>query len=180
MARESSSAACLSLQYLGSQELKGIAGPVRGWAALRPGSVEGRFEAMHSSGLTELVGREEELELLLRRWSKAKSGEGQVVLLSGEAGIGKSRLTAALLERLAPNRTRGCAISVPRNTPTARSIRSSVRWSGLPDLRTTTPRKQSSTNSMPCWRRVSHRPRTRHSLPKCCRCRMMDAIPRSN
>ena len=51
--------------------------------------------------LTELVGRDEELELLLRRWSKAKSGEGQVVLLSGEPGIGKSRLTAALLERLA-------------------------------------------------------------------------------
>ena len=53
------------------------------------------------SGLTELVGREEELELLQRRWSKAKTGEGQVVLLSGEAGIGKSRLTAALLERVA-------------------------------------------------------------------------------
>ena len=55
---------------------------------------------MHASGLTELVGREEELELLARRWAKAKSGEGQVVLLSGEAGIGKSRLTAALMERL--------------------------------------------------------------------------------
>ena len=66
-----------------------------------PASVESRFEALHASGLTELVGREEELELLLRRWSKAKTGEGQVVLLSGEAGIGKSRLTAALLERLA-------------------------------------------------------------------------------
>ena len=69
--------------------------------ALRPASVEGRFEALHASGLTELVGRDEELELLQRRWSKAKTGEGQVVLLSGEAGIGKSRLTAALLERLA-------------------------------------------------------------------------------
>jgi class 3 adenylate cyclase len=89
------------LENLGPQELKGIAGPVRAWAALRPASVEGRFEAMHASGLTDLVGREEELDLLLRRWSKAKSGEGQVVLLSGEAGIGKSRLTAALLERLA-------------------------------------------------------------------------------
>jgi AAA ATPase domain len=75
---------------------------VRAWAALRPSSVESRFDALHISGLTEVVGREEELEILLRRWSKAKSGEGQVVLLSGEPGIGKSRLTAALLERLAP------------------------------------------------------------------------------
>ena len=64
-------------------------------------SVESRFEALHAAALTALVGREEELELLLRRWSRAKTGEGQVVLLSGEAGIGKSRLTAALLERLA-------------------------------------------------------------------------------
>ena len=89
------------LEDLGAKDLKGIAGPVRAWAALRPASVESRFEALHASGLTELVGREEELELLMRRWSKAKTGEGQVVLLSGEAGIGKSRLTAALLERLA-------------------------------------------------------------------------------
>ena len=89
------------LEDLGAKDLKGIAGPVRAWAALRPRSVESRFEALHATGLTELVGREEELELLLRRWSKATTGEGQVVLLSGEAGIGKSRLTAALLERLA-------------------------------------------------------------------------------
>ena len=89
------------LENLGTQDLKGVAEPVRAWAALRPASVEGRFEAFHASGLTELVGREEELDLLLRRWSKAKSGEGQVVLLSGEPGIGKSRMTAALLERLA-------------------------------------------------------------------------------
>ena len=89
------------LQDLGSQDLKGIGGQVRAWAALRLASVESRFEALRGSGLTELVGREEEIELLLRRWSKAKTGEGQVVLLSGEPGIGKSRLTATLLERLA-------------------------------------------------------------------------------
>jgi hypothetical protein len=96
------------LQDLVAQDLKGIAGPVRAWAAVRPASVESRFEAMHASLLTELVGREEELDLLLRRWSKAKTGEGQVVLLSGEPGIGKSRLTAALLERLAASTNSSC------------------------------------------------------------------------
>jgi predicted AAA+ superfamily ATPase len=88
------------LEDLGAKDLKGIAEPVRTWAAMRASSVASRFEAMHATGLTALVGREEELELLLRRWSKAKTGEGQVVMLSGEAGIGKSRLTASLMERL--------------------------------------------------------------------------------
>jgi class 3 adenylate cyclase len=108
------------LQDVGAQELKGIAGPVQAWAALRPASVESRFEALHASGLTELVGREEELELLLRRWSKARTSEGQVVLLSGEAGIGKSRLTAALLERLAPEpHTRLRDFCSPQHTDSA-------------------------------------------------------------
>ena len=89
------------LQDLGATDLKGISGPARAWAALRASSVESRFEALHTTGLIALVGREEESELLLRRWSRAKAGEGQVVLLAGEAGIGKSRLTAALLESLA-------------------------------------------------------------------------------
>ncbi|MFY9784372.1 MAG: AAA family ATPase, partial [Pseudolabrys sp.] len=68
---------------------------------MRASSIESRFDALHGADLTALVGRGEESELLLRRWTRAKNGEGQVVLLSGEAGIGKSRLTAALLERLA-------------------------------------------------------------------------------
>ena len=89
------------LEDLGAQDLKGISGPEHAWAVLRPSSVESRFEALHTGDLTELVGREEELELLLRRWSRVMNGEGQVVLLSGEAGIGKSRLIAALFERLA-------------------------------------------------------------------------------
>jgi predicted ATPase len=74
---------------------------VKAFAVLRPRSVESRFEAMHPSGVTKLVGREEELELLLRRWARAKTGQGQVVLLSGEAGIGKSRLSAALMDVIA-------------------------------------------------------------------------------
>jgi predicted ATPase len=105
---------------LGQKDLKGIAGPVRAWAALRPASVASRFEALHASGLTELVGREEELELLLRRWSKSKTGEGQVVLLSGEPGIGKSRLTAALMERLtAEPHTRLRYFCSPQHTDSA-------------------------------------------------------------
>ena len=86
---------------LGPTNLKGIPGPVRAWAVLGARPMASRFEAMQTTLLTALVGREEENELLMRRWSKAKAGEGQVVLLSGEPGIGKSRLTAALLERLA-------------------------------------------------------------------------------
>jgi class 3 adenylate cyclase len=86
---------------LGAKDLKGISAPMRAWTAVRPSAVDSRFEALHGAALTALVGREEELELLSRRWSRAKTGEGQVVLLSGEAGIGKSRLTAALLEHLA-------------------------------------------------------------------------------
>jgi class 3 adenylate cyclase len=89
------------LDDLGAKTLKGFAKPVRAWAALRERPVESRFEALRAMGLTGLVGREEELDLLLRRWSRVKSGEGQVVLLSGEPGIGKSRLIAALLHRLA-------------------------------------------------------------------------------
>ena len=88
------------LEELGSKELKGISGAVGAWAALRAASVEGRFEAFHAGGVTELVGRDEELDLLVRRWHQARSGEGRVVLISGEPGIGKSRLTAALSEAI--------------------------------------------------------------------------------
>jgi class 3 adenylate cyclase/tetratricopeptide (TPR) repeat protein len=122
------------LQDLGAKELKGIAGSAHVWAVLRASSVEGRFEALHASGLTALVGREEESELLLRRWAKAKNGEGQVVLLSGEAGIGKSRLTAALLECLAGQpHTRLRYFCSPQHTDSALFpiIRQMLRAAGL-------------------------------------------------
>jgi class 3 adenylate cyclase/predicted ATPase len=80
---------------LGLRDLKGFAQPLRAWRILERSAVESRFEALHSAGLP-LAGRQEELEVLSRRWKLAKRAEGQVVLLSGEAGIGKSRLTAAL------------------------------------------------------------------------------------
>jgi class 3 adenylate cyclase len=85
---------------LGRVTLKGLADTVQAWQVTGASAVQSRFEAKHEASLTPLVGREEELELLLRRWQRAKCGEGQVVLLSGEPGIGKSRLTVALQERL--------------------------------------------------------------------------------
>jgi class 3 adenylate cyclase len=85
---------------LGAVEVKGIAAPVPAWRVLRPSVVASRFEALRGSALTRLVGRDEEIDLLLRRWARAKAGEGQVVLISGEPGLGKSRITAALEERI--------------------------------------------------------------------------------
>jgi class 3 adenylate cyclase/predicted ATPase len=83
------------------QAIKGIGNAVRSFVVTREGQAESRFEALHARGLMPLVGREQELALLLERWEWAKEGEGQVILLDGEPGIGKSRLIRALRERLA-------------------------------------------------------------------------------
>jgi class 3 adenylate cyclase/predicted ATPase len=87
-------------RHLGAVEVKGIAGPVPAWQVLHPSVVASRFEALRGSVLTRLVGRDEEIDLLLRRWARAKAGDGQVVLISGEPGLGKSRLTEELEVRL--------------------------------------------------------------------------------
>jgi predicted ATPase/class 3 adenylate cyclase len=88
-------------EELGKLELKGFVDPVAAWRVRGEAVVDSRFEALHSMAtLTPLVGREEEIELIHRRWAQAKEGEGQVVLLTGEPGIGKSRLSVAFQERL--------------------------------------------------------------------------------
>src|SRR5205823_14423853 len=87
------------VEDLGPQEIAGFAAPQRAWRVIGESGVVSRFEALRS-GATPLVGRDEELDLLLRRWQQAKAGEGRVVLVSGEPGIGKSRLTAALSQRI--------------------------------------------------------------------------------
>jgi class 3 adenylate cyclase/predicted ATPase len=89
-------------QALGAQPLKGISEPVDVYRVEGETAARSRFEAAASRGLMPLVGREEEMALLLDRWEQAKEGEGQVVLLSGEAGIGKSRITRMLRDHLAP------------------------------------------------------------------------------
>src|SRR5204863_7838480 len=87
------------LEDLGPQQLAGFAEPQHAWRVLGESDEVSRFEALRA-GTTPLVGRDEEVELLTRRWQQAKSGEGRVVLISGEPGIGKSRLTAALSEHI--------------------------------------------------------------------------------
>jgi class 3 adenylate cyclase len=88
-------------QDLGALELKGLPSAVPAWIVLGAGMPESRFEALHGITMTPLVGRDEEMELLVRRWGQAKAGSGRVVLISAEAGAGKSRLAEALAERIA-------------------------------------------------------------------------------
>ena len=87
-------------QDLGPQTLKGISTPLSVYRVIGESATQSRFEVAVGTGLTPLVGREEELGLLQRRWAQAKEGAGQVVLLGGEAGIGKSRLVQALKEQV--------------------------------------------------------------------------------
>jgi len=93
--------ALFEVEELGAQQLAGFADPQQCWRVVRESGVVNRFEALRS-GTTPLVGREEELDLLLAAWGQAKTGKGRVVLVSGEPGIGKSRLVAEVVERLEP------------------------------------------------------------------------------
>jgi class 3 adenylate cyclase/predicted ATPase len=92
-----------SYEDLGSHQLKGFARPFRVWRVVRPDEALSRFEAAHRAGLTPFVGREEELAILLRQWAEARVGRGQVALLAGEPGIGKSRMAQTLSERVTPD-----------------------------------------------------------------------------
>jgi class 3 adenylate cyclase/tetratricopeptide (TPR) repeat protein len=89
--------------HLGTVELKGLPAGVPAWQVLSENRALGQFEALRSGG-TPLIGRDEEMELLLRRWAQAKAGNGRVVLISAEPGVGKSRLAEALAERIAAER----------------------------------------------------------------------------
>jgi class 3 adenylate cyclase/pimeloyl-ACP methyl ester carboxylesterase len=88
------------LKDLGRAALRGFADPMRAWLVAGEGHIRARFEIRQTAGLTPLVGREHEVALLLERWNLAREGEGQVVLLAGEPGVGKSRIVSALMERL--------------------------------------------------------------------------------
>src|SRR5262249_6304713 len=88
-------------QDLGAQSLRGVTESMRVYHVLRESGATSRLDVAQPRGLTPLVGRQLEVTLLLDRWAQAKSGQGQVVLLTGDAGIGKSRLVQVLKEHLA-------------------------------------------------------------------------------
>lgn len=152
---------------LGAQDLKGFGSPVHAWRVIGEGGAESRFEALHGGALATLVGREAEIGLLLDRWERAREGEGQVVLISGEPGIGKSRIVRALRERLAhQHHTPLAHYCSPYHTDSALyEVRSGRRSSSLRSCwnsrakrriplfrcRHTTPRGQRSTTWRSCW-----------------------------
>lgn len=90
-----------SFTDLGAHELKGIPGDTPAFAVVGERASESRFDARSSKGMSPLVGRDHELALMLERWNRAKAGEGQAIVLTGEAGIGKSRLTRGMIDALA-------------------------------------------------------------------------------
>lgn len=157
--------------HLGPIELKGFAAPVPVWQVLRDSSVAGRFEALRASSLTPLVGREEELQLLLRRWKRAKAGAGQVVLISGEPGLGKSRVVVALQDHLqGEQHIRLRYFCSPHYSDTALyPFASQLEHAAASGA--TIRRRASSTSSRACS--LAARPHLRNSrcLPTSCLCR---------
>jgi class 3 adenylate cyclase len=156
---------------LGVVVLKGLPAPVPASQVLRPSTLASRFEALRGSALTPLVGRDEEIELLLRRWVRAKAGNGQVVLISGEPGIGKSRLTAELTSAFAVSLICAFNISARRITKTVRFSRSSTSSAGHRGSRAKTRPLRGWRNSKPCWPASRHPTRMLRSSPICCHCR---------
>jgi hypothetical protein len=148
---------------LGAHALKGFTEPIRAGHVLGEGRAEGRFEALHGAQLTPLVGREHELAILMERWARAKDGEGQMVLISGEPGIGKSRLIRVLRQELSGEPHLALSHFCSPYHTTARFTRSSRSWSEPRPLPPMTSRRPSS----PSWKRCSVR--RRNSWRRACR-----------
>ena len=140
------------LRDLGLHQVKGISEPVAAWAVDGISAFESRFDALHAGGLTDFIGRKSELDFLLDRQRLAWKGEGQIVLISGEPGIGKSRLVAALEEAIADEPHTNLLTDVRLTTATARFIRLSLNWSARPGLRQTHTSSNVSTSWKCFWR----------------------------
>ena len=164
---------------LGAVEAKGFAGPVRAYRVLGVGAAASRFEAFHAAALAPLVGREEELGLLLRRWRQAEERRGPGGPALGRAG-GRQVAAAggACRSGSATSRTPACATSARRTARTARCTRSSRSSSARPGSRAAIRRRCGSRSWRRCWRRPRRPRRTWRCWPSCCRSRPATATPR--
>jgi len=151
-------------QELGPQTLKGVTAPMALYRVIREAEAQSRFEAAVRTGLTPLVGRDEELALLHRRWEQAKEGEGQVVLLSGEAGIGKSRLVAEVQARAVQQGfviLQGrCSICYARSWLPTTKTRSPMCWGQAP------PNSSCCCRSLRIFSRMPFKPPRSHPSRK--------------
>jgi class 3 adenylate cyclase len=159
-------------ESLGEIDVKGLPAPVPAVRVLGESRMGNRFAALRT-GETPLIGRDEELELLRRRWAQVKAGSGQVVLISAEGGIGKSRLAEAFRQSLETEPHTRLRYFCSPTIKTALYSRSSPNWSGRRVSSAMTRRWLGSTN----WRRSSQRILRRKVMcscwPSCCRCRSM-------
>jgi class 3 adenylate cyclase len=149
---------------LGGVMLKGLANPVQAWQVLGASTVESRFEAHHGTAFTPLVGREEELALLSRRWQQAKAGKGSVVLISGEPGIGKSRIVQALLEGLQAEPMHPFAPVLLTSSAGHRALRRLHSSGGRRVFAAMTP----TSNGSISWKRCSAKQRRTSAKPSLC------------
>ena len=148
--------AAFELEDRGERMLRGIVEPVRTYRVRGASAVQDRFETSHGAHVLPLVGRDSELTLLMERWRQAVEGEGQVLVLCGEPGVGKSRIARALRARLEANPMAGSNTSARRSSPILRFIRS-------------LPRSRAQPAS---WRRKRARPSS-ISLPRCSNARVV-------
>ena len=155
---------------LGAVEVKGLARRVPAWQVLRASIVASRFEALRGSVLTPLIGRGEEIDLLLRRWARAKAGDGEVVLISASQASANRASSRLWRSASTPSRIFACAISVRRITRTARSILSLISLAARPSFSARRPARRSpgETGAL-----LIAEPRRRmwHCSPICCHCR---------
>ena len=163
----------------GQPELKGVAAPLTLYRVLKEGEAQSRFEVALRGGLTPLVGRGEELAVLLNHWEQVKEGQGQVVLLSGEAGIGKSRLVQELKERVTREGGTGSSSAAHPTISTRLFIQCWNICNGSCSCAAKTRRRRSSPSWSGCYNGITSQcRRSCRSLPHCFHSPIPTAIPR--